>query len=146
MLLEKVIAVSTGAVVALGLVSWASGELSGFLSHHHWPKVPARQAPIIGIHVLAHLAHPANAWPPNQRMQLGPAPLLTIMLLFTAGAALAAGLLVARTAHQLFANPRIPALPGLATAAELRRELSATARRRAHQHQRAARNRGCQLP
>ncbi|GGQ83832.1 type IV secretory system conjugative DNA transfer family protein [Couchioplanes azureus] len=72
--------------LAVGSLWWA-GQLSSLLTHATWPDTTIGAAPGIALHLPAHTADPAQAWPAAARRQLGPAWLIYSLWALTFSAA-----------------------------------------------------------
>jgi hypothetical protein len=120
-----------GALLLGGALVWSAGQLGAWLAHGRWPQLPVSGGLAVALRLPGQLSHPARAWPPALRPQLGPAPLFWAVLAVEMVAVL--GVAVAGLAWWrsfVARGGQRGRRPGMASAAELRGELSARTRRR----------------
>jgi type IV secretion system protein VirD4 len=71
--LETVALWALGAVVAIGGLLWAAGQLSGRLFNGSWPRVHVSEMGSVVARLPRHLGDPAGAWPvPARTLVPGP--------------------------------------------------------------------------
>jgi len=91
-----------GAVAGAGLITWAAGQLAGWLTSGRWPPVPPDAVAGIVVRIPAHLGNLAAAWPVPARSQL-PGEVLMVavfgLLLAASGALCVATVFIVRVAR-----------------------------------------------
>jgi hypothetical protein len=128
---ELAIAAVIGVVFGVGSLLWVAAEMAGRVAHGHWPHLGLAGAAVAAIRLSGHLGQPRRAWPPAVRAQLGSAAVFWASLAAEIALLATFAIVAGRLVHAYHSNVRRRARrPGMASAAELRRELSVTARRR----------------
>ena len=83
--LESIGLALMGAILAVGGVVWATGQLAARLASGRWPRVAFSEIPPVLMSLRDHFGDPARAWPP-QAAHLLPGPVgfyLTLTLILT---------------------------------------------------------------
>jgi type IV secretion system protein VirD4 len=88
------------ALVVIGSLVWATGQLAGLLASGRWPPVGVSAVPGIAVRLVTHLSDAAAAWPvPARRLLPGPVAMGAVgglVVLVTAAMGLLAARVVAR--------------------------------------------------
>src|SRR5579872_2392917 len=72
--LEGVAVWTLGGLIVLGVLFWASGQLSGRLFGGSWPHVPVSEMGTVLLALPRHVGDPSEAWPVHARALIpGPA-------------------------------------------------------------------------
>jgi hypothetical protein len=128
---ELAIAALMGVVFGVGSLLWVAAEMAGRVTYGRWPHLGLATAAVAAIRLPGHLGQPRTAWPSEVRAQFGSATVFWASVVAEIALLATSAIVAGRVVHAYHSNVRRRARrPGMASAAELRRELSVTARRR----------------
>lgn len=100
-----------GAVAGTGLITWAAGQLAGWLTSGRWPPMPPGAVAGIVARIPAHLGNLAAAWPVPARSQLPGEVLMVAVFALLLAASGALGVATVFTVR--VARTRCPGRAGL---------------------------------
>ena len=72
---ENFLFIAVLALLTIGLLVWAAGEVAGFLASGRWPGVSLSQMGRVLVRITETPGEPAHAWPRRAR-SLMPGPIL----------------------------------------------------------------------
>lgn len=117
---EHLLFLAVLAILGIGLIVWATGEVAGFLSSGTWPRVSLSQMGAVLVRLAERPDDPAHAWPRAERALMpGPVLFYAVLACFVASAGVfaVAGL---RLIHRFLGSPTAPAGSRWARLSDLR--------------------------
>jgi hypothetical protein len=117
---ENFLFIAVLALLGIGAVLWATGEISGYLSSGHWPGASLSHMGRALVRLGQDPGDPAAAWPRSSRQSMSSPVLFYAILCAFVVVGTAGGVVVWRAVQRLFAEPGASSGSKWASLADLR--------------------------